>query len=232
MLINTSENIEAIQKIAKALIPLGKEIVFVGGAVVSLYINDTAAEDVRSTKDIDITIEIVSYSELEIIQENLRKLGFKQSAEDDVICRFRFEDIKVDVLSTKAVGWAPSNSWFEAGFKNAITLDLDDVTIKILPLGYFMATKLEAFCNRGIDDPLLSHDLEDIVYLLNYTTNIDEQINNGNEKVKHFIGSKLKEMINADLVREAMIASLYFHEAEERFEIIKERIGKINSKIS
>jgi len=38
--------------------------VYVGGAVVSLYIDDKSAEDVRPTKDIDFTMEIASLGEL------------------------------------------------------------------------------------------------------------------------------------------------------------------------
>ncbi len=68
---------------------LNKEVVYVGGAVVSLYINDPAAEDVRPTKDIDISFEIASFSELEELRITLKSKGFYQTSEDDVICRFR-----------------------------------------------------------------------------------------------------------------------------------------------
>ena len=64
--------------------------------MVSLYIDDTSAEDVRPTKDIDITMEIVSLGELEKIREELIQKGFYQTSEDNVICRFRYEDIKVE----------------------------------------------------------------------------------------------------------------------------------------
>jgi hypothetical protein len=60
MLKNTQINQEVTKKVAIALEELNKRVVFVGGAVVSLYINDPAAEDVRPTKDIDISLEIAS----------------------------------------------------------------------------------------------------------------------------------------------------------------------------
>ena len=96
-------------KIANALGDLNERVVFVGGAVVSLYINDSAADDVRPTQDIDFSMEIAHLAELESIRETLIQKGFYQTSEDDVICRFRFEDIKVDVMATRAVGWAPAN---------------------------------------------------------------------------------------------------------------------------
>lgn len=51
---NTSHNLKALQKVAMALGDLHSQVVYVGGAVVSLYADDPAAEDVRPTEDVDI----------------------------------------------------------------------------------------------------------------------------------------------------------------------------------
>lgn len=47
MLKNSLINRAATKKIAKALGELNERVVYVGGAVVSLYIDDASAEDVR-----------------------------------------------------------------------------------------------------------------------------------------------------------------------------------------
>ena len=145
MLKNTIINRKATSKVAVSLGELNKDVVYVGGAMVSLYIDDTAAEDVRPTKDIDITLEIANVGELEKLRVALENKGFVQSAEDDVICRFRLKEIKVDVMSTTEVGWAPANPWFESGFKNSITIEVEKMPIRILTLPYFLATKFSAF---------------------------------------------------------------------------------------
>lgn len=49
MLKNTQVNRLATKKVATALGEFNEQVVYVGGAVVSLYIDDPAAEDVRST---------------------------------------------------------------------------------------------------------------------------------------------------------------------------------------
>ena len=127
---NAAVNLGAIKKIAGALEELNKQVVYVGGAVVSLYINDPAADDVRPTKDIDITLQITSFSELEKLRKELVAKGFYQTAEDNVICRFRYEDLKVDVMSTKAIAWAPANPWFEPGFAHLETMELESHAIQ------------------------------------------------------------------------------------------------------
>ena len=65
MLKNTQINRLAIRKIAQALGELNEQVVYVGGAAVSLYIDDPAAADVRPTKDVDISLEIASIGALE-----------------------------------------------------------------------------------------------------------------------------------------------------------------------
>ncbi|MEM7109839.1 MAG: hypothetical protein AAF519_16560 [Bacteroidota bacterium] len=54
-----------VEKVALALEELNDEVVFVGGAVVSLYVTDTGAEQPRPTKDIDISVQIHTYSEMD-----------------------------------------------------------------------------------------------------------------------------------------------------------------------
>lgn len=114
-MINTQINRKVIKTIVQALGNLNNKIVYVGGVVVSLYIDDKAAEDIRSTKDIDINLEIASIIKLEDLREDLYIKGFKQSHKDNVICRFRFQDIK-DVMATKVVGWAPATLGLNLGF--------------------------------------------------------------------------------------------------------------------
>ncbi len=47
-------------EVAEALQDLKDNMVFVGGAVVSLYTDDPAADDIRPTQDVDIAIHIVN----------------------------------------------------------------------------------------------------------------------------------------------------------------------------
>lgn len=224
---NTFINREATKKVAKALGDLNEQVVYVGGAMVSLYIDDPAAEDIRPTKDIDLTFQVTSYAKLEALREDLVDRGFTQSAEDNVSCRFRFEDLKVDVMATEEVGWAPSNPWFKKGFERALPIQLEEIIIRVLPLPYYLATKLAAFYNRGIKDIYSSHDLEDIVYLFNYTTTIEGQVLEAEADLKSYLKSSLKELVEDKKIISAMEGCLYYEQATERLEIIQERMQTI-----
>lgn len=224
---NTLINRIATKKIATALAGINQNVVYVGGAVVSLYIDDPSADDVRPTKDIDIAMEIANVVELEAIREELQQRGFYQSHEDNVICRFRYEDIKVDIMATKEVGWAPANPWFAPGYKNVITFNLDGIVIQCLPLPYYLATKFSAFYDRGSIDPRTSKDFEDIVYLLNYTTTLTKLILQSDDKVRNYLITCFKDILNDSVKREAILGNLFYEDQEIRYEKIINTIKEI-----
>lgn len=219
-------NRKATIKVAKALGELNSEVVFVGGAMVSMYIDDPAAEDIRPTKDLDLTFQITTAGKLEELRQKLLQKGFSQTHEDHVICRFRFDDLLIDVMSTQAVGWAPSNRWFMPGFEKAYSLELDNVTIKLMPLPFFLASKMEAFFDRGMKDLYGSHDFEDIVYIFNYTNTLVDQIQQTGGEVAGYLKACLVRMMQ-DEIRAVIPGHLFYESADERFEIILEKMKAI-----
>lgn len=227
MLKNTTINIGVIKRIATALNQLNERVVYVGGAVVSLYIDDEAADDVRPTKDIDISLSIASLYELESLRQVLIGKGFIQSAEDDAICQFRFEDIIVDVMSTKAVGWAPANPWFADGFKLKQVINLDGQIIQIMPLSYFLASKFTAFNDRGKKDARTSHDFEDIIYILDNRINLAEEINNSPDEVKEYLKEEFAKILTDEQKQEAILSNLYYETQTIRFNAILSKLKAV-----
>ena len=224
---NRTLHLELIETIAAALGELNEKVAFVGGAVVGLYTNDLAAEDVRPTKDIDITLHIVSLGNLELFREALLSKGFIQHADDDVVCRFRYEGILVDVMATHPVGWAPANRWFAPGFDHLISRESDGQTFRLLSLPYFMATKFDAHADRGGSDPRTSKDFEDIVYLLDYVVNLDQQISAAPEDVKTYLIAQFEAILTDNLKKEAILAQLPYSIQMERFKIIMDKIETV-----
>jgi len=224
---NTTINLGVIKKISRALGKLNERVVYVGGAVVSLYINDPAADDVRPTQDVDISLEIASVGELEKLREELVKKGFIQKTEDDVICRFRYDDIKVDVMSTKEVGWAPSDKWFKPGFQHLEEKEIDGTKVRLLPLVYFLATKFSAFHDRGGNDARTSHDFEDITYILDNRIDLVETILKSPNDAKSFLLSEFVAILKDSRLQEAISGNLFYETRAERFNSIIDKLKKI-----
>jgi len=225
---NTLINRAIIKRIAIALGELNEKVIYVGGATVSLYINDPAADDVRPTKDVDITVKVASMLELENLRETLSKKGFKQSSDLNVICRFRYEDILVDVMATKPISWAPANKWFEKGFERLEKINIDNVTIQIMPLAFFLASKFTTFEDRGRGEPRTSHDFEDITYILDNRMDWDDiLLAEKDEEVKSFLLERLNRIKKSDIFQEAIIGNLYYASSEERFQRIIKKIENV-----
>lgn len=157
--------------VASGLKGLLSEAVFVGGAVASLYIQKEKLETVsaiRPTDDVDCVVEIASRSEYYKLERKLRGLGFKNSTEANApVCRWLYSGVTVDIMPTdpKIVGFA--NFWYKPGMENSIFYRLPSkLEIKIFSFPYFLASKIEAFKDRGKGDFFGSRDFEDIVTVL------------------------------------------------------------------
>jgi predicted nucleotidyltransferase len=169
-------NIVRIKSVAKCLGDLNDKVVFVGGATLSLYSSRKTFE-VRPTDDVDVIIEILNYAQRTELEDKLRSLGFINDAASGVICRWQIEKITVDIMPTDDPSVGFRNKWYPEGYKNAISYAIDDrCTVRILDSPYFLATKLEAFKDRGRNDGRTSHDFEDIVYILENRQEIWQEI--------------------------------------------------------
>lgn len=69
-------NLALVAQVAQGLKELNEKMVFIGGAVISLYTNDPAADEIRPTTDIDMTINLANYTEWTLMQERLAELNF------------------------------------------------------------------------------------------------------------------------------------------------------------
>lgn len=218
-----------VKKVATALGELNNDVVYVGGATVSIYADDPTAEDVRPTKDVDIMLRIATFSELTAFQEKLAAKSIYPDPEAEINCRFKYKDVWIDVMSTKEIGWAPSDPWFEPGFENLVEYKLDDqVTIRIFPAVYFLATKFSAFHDRGTD-PRTSRDFEDIVYILDNRINIVEEVRTAPSDVRNYLNEQLNDFLK-DSMSENISCHLSPFQYEERLRLLREKVSAIIGK--
>ncbi len=224
---NTTINLGVIKKVASALGELNERVIFVGGAVVSLYSNDPAADDVRPTKDVDISLEIFSVGDLEKLRLDLIGKGFRQRMNEKVICRFFYDDVTVDVMSTQAIGWAPSDKWYGPGFKQLQEIKIENVLVRILPLAYFLASKFDAYHDRGGKDPRTSHDFEDIIYILDNRMDLVETILNSPNEVLDFLKVEFQNMLSDSVSQEAIAGNLYYETRTDRFKFLMNKLKQI-----
>jgi hypothetical protein len=149
------------------LVPLLGQIVFVGGCAAGLLITDPGAAPIRPTIDVDAIVELASYPELIDIGNRLRQLGFEQPhIEGAPLCRWVREKVIFDLMPVDSRILGFSNRWYGPALENAVGTAVGEHQIRLISAPYFLATKLEAFHGRGQFDYRTSHDLEDLVAVL------------------------------------------------------------------
>lgn len=192
-----NHNLELLTGVARLLRPLLNDLVFVGGCTTTLLITDTAAAEVRPTYDVDAITEITSYSEYEKFSERLRQLGFvADQSEGAPICRWAHGDIRLDVMPVdeKILGF--SNRWYKPAMENSQTVQLaNDLTIRAVTAPFFLGTKLEAFEGRGRADYFASHDLEDVIAVIDGRPSLWSEIQRAPQELRLYLARHIQELI-------------------------------------
>ena len=80
-------------------------------------------------------------------------------------------------MPTKGAVLNFKNKWYSEGYTNSEEVLLPGgKTVRIFSLAYFLASKIEAFLDRGKEDFLASADMEDIIAVLDGAENIENKI--------------------------------------------------------
>lgn len=216
-----------IEAVAKALGPdTVSKIAFVGGCTTGLLMTDSIAKEaVRYTQDVDLIIDIIGYSAWTNFQEDLRKIGFKDSMDDGPICRMNLGELKVDFMPIDPDILGFSNSWYEKALETAEYYDLTPETkIRLLTPPLFIATKFEAYLGRGNNDPLDSNDVEDILNLFDGRPELVREIQQSDKEVQSYISSQIRDLLSNELFDYAVESHTRNHRG--RADIIYKRLEK------
>ena len=174
-----------LELVARKLGELNDKVVYLGGCATALFINDPLSLDVRPTVDVDCIIDVISLGQYYKFESELSKVGFKKSMHDDVICRWHYDDIILDVMPAEKKILGFGNRWYKEALDYAITHEIsDNLIIKSVSAPYFLATKIEAFRTRGNNDYLASHDFEDIITVIAGRVNIANEVASSSDELK------------------------------------------------
>ncbi|MDT8443606.1 MAG: hypothetical protein RQ722_04900 [Desulfuromonadales bacterium] len=222
-------NLQMLCLVARRLEPLLDRLIFLGGCTTALFITDEAAPDVRVTHDVDVIVEVLSRNEYWQLEERLRELGCTQEIDEEVTCRWKLDGITLDVMPTDESILGFSNRWYSDAINYAETVSLNEaLAIRLVTPVHFIATKLEAFFGRGNDDYWGSHDLEDIVTVIDGRVGILAELSVIDAELKEYIAGTISGLIAAEGFREALSGHLPPDRAsQERLPLLWQRLVAI-----
>lgn len=203
-----SDNIQRLEVVLLAIGKLSEQLVFTGGAVVELYLENPA--QMRPTKDIDCILAVNTLVQYHAFEEVLFEQGFENagfSEPGSPICRYKYKDILLDIMPTNKAVLGFTNRWFKEAFDNPISISLPSGRhVRLASLPYMLAIKLEAMINRANSDFRTSRDLEDLVLLFDGRKNSKDQIEKAPKSVRHYIQNTLTDLLENSNFLEAIRA--------------------------
>lgn len=202
-------NRELFESVVSLLAPLLDELVFVGGCTTGIFITDPAAGGTRPTKDVDAIVDVTSYAKYAALSEKLRELGLvEDTSEGAPLCRWRYRKIIVDVMPTIESVLGFSNRWYPMAIETAQRHNIAGYDVRIVTPALFVATKLEAFHGRGGNDIFSSHDLEDIITLVDGRQEIVGDVAAADDEVSAYIAEEMGTLLKNPDFREALAGFL------------------------
>lgn len=226
----TGQLLQMLETVADALgSDFREQLVFVGGCTTALFITDTVTlEDVRATDDVDLIVDLAGYAAWAEMQNKLREKGFSESPEDEVICRMRLGELKVDFMPDDPDILGFSNRWYAKGIETAVRHPLTaEMEIKRLSPELFIATKLEAYMGRGGGDLIMSRDIEDILLVVDGREELVAEIQNADDDIRSFIAEQFRE-VQQDYEFENFLTG-NIRGPEGRVDIVRERFEAISA---
>ena len=213
----SNPNIELLEIAVQQLDELVERVVFLGGCATGLLLTDTAAPPIRATIDVDVITEVASMADYYRFAEKLREHGFKEdTGEDAPICRWRSKSVILDVMPTDQEIFGFGSPWYKEALDAAIVNKLPSgKQIRIITAPYFLACKFAAFDNRGNDDYMMSHDVEDIVAVLDGRPEVVTEIGQASDKLRVHLAERFQALRGNQRFREALPGNMPPDEASQ-----------------
>ncbi len=223
-------NVAKVELVAQALGDLREQLLFVGGCAVDLLLTDTAAAPSRVTYDVDLVAQVAALAGYHQLEKEFVRLGFKRDmSEDAPICRWRLGHLEVDLMpsDTRVLGFA--NLWYPLAVQTVQLVALPSgTTIRLIAAPVFLATKFEAFADRGRGDLLGSHDLEDIINVVDGRPEIVGEISLSPMELQCYLADKCSALLAMPNFMDALQGMVFPDESlAERVQILAERLKRI-----
>lgn len=166
----SNPNLAILELVAHALGPVCDEVVFVGGCATGLLLTQARPDRIRITEDVEIVAQALTVRDYHAMERRVRAQGFSNDMRPGApICRWVYKNVTLDMMPTVKDILGFANRWYPLAIATAQPVTLPSgLRIKLIAAPLFIATKLEAFNDRGRNaggqpDFLGSHDLEDII---------------------------------------------------------------------
>ncbi len=190
-------NVVIVELVAARLGALRERMVFVGGCAAGLLVTDPALPAIRATEDVDVVVEVATLADYHRLEKEVARAGFERDQREGApVCRWRLREAALDLMpSDKAIlGFA--NRWYPLAVRTAQGVALPSgAGIRLVRAPVFVATKLDAFRDRGGGDFLMSHDLGDALAVVDGREELIGEFAGMDAALARFVGKTFARLL-------------------------------------
>lgn len=198
-------NIGALRAVADRLNGVGLTYAFVGGSIVNLLLDDPHLSPARPTDDVDVIIEIATSERYSDVEARLRASGFDHDMRVGAPrCRWTLGALTVDIMPTDGAFLGLNTNLFAEALASATEQEFAHTKLRLVsPVG-FIATKYVAFLDRGEGDYYASHDLEDLVTVIDGRADIVAEVDWASPGLRDYAITAVRTLTTAAAFSEAL----------------------------
>lgn len=203
--------VTVMRSIADRLDRTGWAYAFVGGAVVPLLLDHPDLSPARPTDDFDVVIELAAGHRYSEVEAQMRALGLDHDMRPGAPkCRWRLgENIIVDIMPTDGEALGLNTQWFSEALASASECVVrGDVRLSVISAATFLALKLAAFGDRGNEDYYASHDLEDLLTVIDGRDRIVEELAAAPSALRAYVAGQIERLLLVRGFHEALSGAL------------------------
>jgi len=200
-------NVVLLERVAEQLgRALLEQLVFVGGAVAGVLITDPALPEIRPTQDVDVICSVIARSDYHELGRQLRQRGFQEDSRPGApLCRWCIDDLILDLMPAQSEILGFTNRWYPLALETAQPQGLPSGrSIRVVTAPVFLATKLEAFHGRGKGDYLFSHDLEDLIAVVDGRASLLEECRLSPPELRNDLAAQFRDLLSTPAFLEAL----------------------------
>lgn len=199
-------NLAQLGVVAAVLGELRASLVFVGGCATGLLVTAARAQRIRVTTDVDLVAEVATAHAYYRVEAALQARGLTHDLSPGApICRWVCKGVTVDLMPSEPGVLGFHNRWYPLAVETAREIALPSgQPIRLIHAPLFIATKLEAFKGRGNADYMMSHDLEDIMTVVDGRVELIEETRSMPKDLLRYLSDEFTQLINNPAFMEAL----------------------------
>lgn len=199
-----------LAEIAAKLDALGLNYVFVGGSIVEFLLDNPGLSPMRPTDDLDLMLKSWPGGTTPTWSKNCETLVLRTTCRQVRRCA-----AGCDIMPTDGALLGLNTAWFAEALTTARPHIIGGVSVPLISSVAFIATKLAAFADRGAGDYHGSHDLEDIITVIDGRAGIVDEVAQAEPRLRIFVETRIGSLVTNENFQDSLSGQLPFDAASQ-----------------